>query len=110
MRPAREEVEYQSNGDEEVASNASSEAVELTEEEVKLMNAKVVQFKDMLEGIVSAVQIERKVISLEFDEEAIDNWANSLVVKDKRIKGLKEFEWNETETKGEKLQKRKKAA
>ena len=63
----------------------------------------------MLSGVVTAVMIERKVINLEFDNEQIDKWANSLVQNDKRLKGIQSFEWNDTETKEEKLAKRKKA-
>jgi hypothetical protein len=42
----------------------------------------------MLSGVVTAVMIERKVINLEFDNEQIDKWANSLVQNDKRLKGI----------------------
>ena len=71
------------------------------------MNKKVLEHKDKLKGIVSAVQIERKIIDLEFVEEDIDKWVNSLIQKDERVKGIQVFEWNETETKADRVNKKK---
>lgn len=98
-------MDYKSN--EERSASASSEALELTASEVEVLRALVRRWTRPLEGVVTAAQIERKVISLDFDAEAVERWAQSLVQVDTRVKGVKEFEWNDTETKGEKVQKRK---
>lgn len=62
----------------------------------------------MLKGIVSQAQIERKCVELEFSEEKLQDWVDSLKSNDKRVVGLKEYEWNDTVTKEEKHAQRTK--
>ena len=47
-------------------------------------------------------KIERKCVELEFSEENLQEWVDSLKSNDKRVVGLKEYEWNDTVTKEEK--------
>lgn len=41
-------------------------------------------------------------MELEFSEEKLQVWVDSLRSNDKRVVGLKEYEWNDTVTKEEK--------
>jgi hypothetical protein len=102
-RNFRNKVEYHSNEGE--AEDEYSE-VELTEAELTVLNLKKNEWKDSLKGVVTEAAIDRKIISLDFDEEKIDKWANSLIQKDSRVKGLQVFEWNDTETRQEKKNRR----
>jgi colicin import membrane protein len=42
--------------------------------------------------------MKNKCIQLGFDEEAFLNWVGELTQQDKRVAGLKDFEWNMTVT------------
>lgn len=44
------------------------------------------------------IAIRNKCIELEFDEDRFDDWVSSITNTDKRVAGLKEYEWNTTVT------------
>jgi len=54
------------------------------------------------------VQIKNKCIQLDFDEERVQTWVRELTTVDKRVQGLKDFEWNETVTPESKHHERQK--
>ena len=98
------------HGEEQIdsASSASVEYEQMTREEEDFVNERIENFKNdsHLKDLVNADQIEKKCIDLDFDPVKFDSWAASLVQTDKRLQGLADFEWNETETKEEKRAKR----
>lgn len=79
----------------------------MTQEEHAYLGRKYAGCKEQLKGIVNETQIKQKCIDLEFNEEEFDKWVTSLGTTDARVAGVKEFEWNDTVTKGEKLYDRK---
>ena len=100
-------VEYRSNEgdrhyDDDELSDRDSEPEPLTAEEQEYLKNKVEDLSPKLEGVVTGDQIQKKCIEMDFDDDKIELWAKSLIQNDKRVKGLKEFEWNATLTKDEK--------
>jgi len=79
----------------------------LTHDELNYLERKYAECKDQLKNIVNETQIKQKCIDLEFNEDDFDRWVASLGTTDSRVAGVKEFEWNDTVTKGEKLYDRK---
>lgn len=71
----------------------------LTAEEIEYIDSKIEECKDSLAGVVTASQIEKKIIDLDFDGDKFDDWAKTLMPSDKKYAGVKEFEWNNTTTK-----------
>jgi len=73
----------------------------------------VAKYKDTLKGLCSVStliilfihfqekQIMQKCLNLDFDHEKLEDWVQSLQV-DKKVAGLKEYEWNDTITREEK--------
>ena len=98
-------MEYQSNPED---SDVSSEQEALTRDEHAYLERKYRECKDQLKNIVNETQIKQKCIDLEFNEEEFDKWVASLVTNGAGVAGVKECEWNDTVTKGEKLYDRKK--
>lgn len=79
----------------------------MTRDELKYLERKYSECKDLLKGIVNETQIKQKCIDLEFKDEDFDHWVSTLATTDSRVAGVKECEWNDTVTKGEKLYDRK---
>lgn len=66
---------------------------------MKYLDERYEETRDQLKGIVTEIQIKNKCISLDFDDDKFYEWVKSLTQQDKRVAGLKDFEWNDTVTK-----------
>lgn len=71
---------YSGDGNQsEDSDDRSSEAEALTEQELEFIEDKYDSIKDKLKNIVNENQIKNKCIALDFDNERIDQWVESLV-------------------------------
>lgn len=53
---------------------------------------------EKVKPLMKDLEFRNKCISLNFEEEAVEEWVRELTSTDKRYQGIKEFEWNETVT------------
>ena len=88
--------------DPRLSDDDSEDGDVLTDEQQKFIADVTSKHADKLKGLVRKDQIGRRCIDLGFDEAKVEAWVKQLTEVDKRVSGLKDFNWNDTVTRKDK--------